>query len=59
MYEHLANVYHKNLDYGDLLNECEHLKHCMVLDENCETPCIAQKNNFTRKPNGLSRIAKM
>ena len=44
MYEHLANGYHKNLDYGDLLNECEHIKHYMVLDENCETlPALHRK----------------
>jgi hypothetical protein len=42
--EHLANVYHKDLDYGDHLNECEHLKHCMVLGENCETlPALYRK----------------
>ena len=42
--EHLANVYHKDLDYGNLLNECKHLKHYMVLDENCETlPALYRK----------------
>ncbi|XP_040197362.1 zinc finger MYM-type protein 1-like [Rana temporaria] len=42
--EYLANVYHKDLDYGDLLNECEHLKHYMILDQNCETlPALYRK----------------
>ena len=42
--EHMANVYHKDLGYGDLLNECKHLKHYMVLDENCETlPALYRK----------------
>ena len=35
--EHLPNVYHKDLDYGDHLTECEHLKYYRILDENCET----------------------
>ena len=35
--EHLANGYHKDLDYCDPLIECEHRKHNMVLGENCET----------------------
>ena len=35
--KHLANVYHKDLDYGDLLNECKHLKQYLTLDENAET----------------------
>ena len=25
--EHLTNMYHRDLNYDDLLNECEHLKH--------------------------------
>jgi len=42
--EHLANVYHKDIDYGDFQNECKHLKHYMVLDENCETlPALYRK----------------
>jgi len=42
--EHLANVYHKHLDYGDPLNECEHLKYYMVLGENCEIlPALYRK----------------
>ncbi|XP_042227821.1 uncharacterized protein LOC121870117 [Homarus americanus] len=36
--EKLANVYHKDLDYGELLNECKQLKHYMDHDEECETP---------------------
>ncbi|XP_078271770.1 uncharacterized protein LOC144602515 [Rhinoraja longicauda] len=47
--EHLANMYHKDLNYDDLLNECEHLKHYMALDENSpdlslglETPLLLQ-----------------
>ena len=35
--EQLANIYHKDLNYDDRLNECEHLKHSMALDEYCET----------------------
>ena len=35
--EHLPYEYHKDLDYGDHLTECEHLKHYRILDENCET----------------------
>ena len=35
--ESLANMYHKNLNYDDFLNECKHLKYNMALDENCET----------------------
>ena len=42
--EHLANVYHKDLDYGDLLIECEVRKHYMVLGEDCETlPALYRK----------------
>ena len=42
--EHLANVYLSDLDYGDLLNEYDHLKHYMVLDENCDThPALYRK----------------
>ncbi len=42
--EHLANMYHKDLNYNDLLNECEHLKHYMALNENCETlPALYRK----------------
>ena len=37
-------MYHKDLNYDDLLNECEHLKHYMALDENCETlPALHRK----------------
>ena len=37
-------MYHKDLNYDDLLNECEHLKHYMALDENCETlPALYRK----------------
>ena len=42
--EHLATMYHKDLNYDDLLNQCEHLKHNMALDENCETlPALYRK----------------
>ena len=38
-------MYHKDLDYGDFLNECKRLKHYMVLNENCETlPALYRKN---------------
>ena len=41
--EHLATMYHKDLNYDDLL-KCEHLKHYMALDENCETlPALYRK----------------
>ena len=33
-------MHHKDLNYDDLLNECDHLKHSMALDENCE-PLLA------------------
>jgi hypothetical protein len=36
--EHLANVYHKDLNYGDHLNECEHLKHLIK----CSTQTFAK-----------------
>lgn len=37
--EYLADVYHQDVKYmyGDHLNECTQLKHCMALDDNCET----------------------
>ena len=36
-------MYHKDLNYDDLL-KCEHLKHYMALDENCETlPALYRK----------------
>ena len=39
--KHLANMYHKD---DDLLNECEHLKHYMALNENYETlPALYRK----------------
>ena len=42
--QHLANMYHKDLNYDDLLNECEHLKHYMALDQNCKTlPALYRK----------------
>ena len=42
--EHLANVYHKHLHYGDPLNECEHLKYYMGIGENCEIlPALYRK----------------
>lgn len=33
-------MYHKD---HDILNECEHLKHYMALDENCETLSALQR----------------
>ena len=37
-------MYDKYLNYDDLLNECEHLKHSMALDENCEPlPALYRK----------------
>ncbi|XP_045609870.2 uncharacterized protein [Procambarus clarkii] len=43
-WDHLANMYHKDLNYDDLLNEYEHLKHNMVLDGNCDTlPALYRK----------------
>ncbi len=37
-------MYHKDLDYADLLSECEHLKHYMVLHEDCVTlPALYRK----------------
>ena len=45
--EHLANMYHKDRNYDELLNECEHLKHYMALDENCEAlPALYRKIVF-------------
>ena len=42
--EHLANMYHKDLNYDDLLNECEHLQHYMALHKNSETfPALYRK----------------
>lgn len=42
--EQLANMYHNDLNYDNLLNECEHLKNYMALDENCETfPALYRK----------------
>ena len=42
--EHLAKMYHKDLNYDDLLNECEHLKHFISLNQNSETlPALYRK----------------
>ena len=42
--EKLANMYHEDLDYGELLNECKQLKHNMVHDEEWEThPAVYSK----------------
>ena len=42
--KHLANIYHNDLNYDDLLNECGHLKHYMDFDKNCETlPALYRK----------------
>ena len=30
-------MYHKDLNYDDILNECEHLKHFISLNQNSET----------------------
>lgn len=35
--EHLANIYHQDLNHNDLFNECVQLKHYISVDENCET----------------------
>ena len=35
--EKLANAYHEDLDYNELLNECKHFKHYIVHDEECTT----------------------
>lgn len=35
--EKLAKVYHEDLDYHELLNECKQFKHHLVLDEKCTT----------------------
>ena len=39
-------MYDKDRNYDDLLNECEHLKHYMAFDENCETLRNVQKYSF-------------
>ena len=37
-------MHHKDLNYDELLYECEHLKHSMALDENCEPlPALYRK----------------
>lgn len=42
--EKLTSVYHIDFDYGDLLNECKHLKHYIILDEKCDTfPALYRK----------------
>lgn len=33
----LVNMYHKDLNYDGLVNECEPLQHYMDREENCET----------------------
>ena len=35
--EKLANAYHEDLDYNELLNECKQFKHYIVHDEECKT----------------------